>query len=81
MQGYILYSCRIYKQLPPKKQIYIINLCIEVADEYSRALLEAVTTDKLVMNVALHNYMDESNLCKYIKKFYEAFDIDEFEQR
>lgn len=78
-QGYILYNCRMYARLPPKKQIYIVNLCLKVGDEYSQALMEAVTTDEKILCVATGHYMDESNLCKYVRKFYESFDIDEFE--
>ena len=79
-QGYILYNCRLYSKLPPRKQIYIVNLCLKVGDEYSKALLEAVTTDEKILCIATGHYMDESNLCKYVRKFYESFSIDEFEK-
>ena len=78
-QGLIYYSCLNHKKLPPKKQIYIINLCIKIGGEYSDALFEAVTTMDGLQYIALQHYMSMSSLWRLVKLFYEAFDVKMFE--
>ncbi len=78
-QGLIYYSCLNHKILPPKKEIYIINLCIKIGDEYADALCEAVMTEEGLQCIAMKHYMSVSSLWRLVKRFYEAFDVKMFE--
>lgn len=78
-QGLIYYTCQNARLLPPRKQIYILNLCIKIGGEYSNALYETLTTSANMLYTANNHYMDESNLYRLVKQYYEAFDVILFE--
>ena len=73
-QGYIFFTSKLYKELPPAAQQKIVNLCLECGRENYRALFEFVTTDAGVVAVCMKHYIaSETTLYRMVREYYQKF--------
>lgn len=72
-QGLIYFTCLNYKDLPKKQREKIDRLCEKIGGQHRRALLEAVTTEKTMLQVAMEYKVDESWLYRLVCRFFRAY--------
>ena len=73
LQGYIYFTSRLYKQLPPEQQHWILNFCTEAGGEYYQALFEFVTSDVGATAVCRNHFLSQSTLERIVRKYYTLF--------
>lgn len=74
-QGLIHFICVNYDRMDNSTQSKIKNLCGEVAGEHKEALFAMLTDDSInVHGLARKNYISESQLYEYRRRFYESWD-------
>ena len=73
MQGLIFFSCRTINKQSIAKQNKIKELCMNIAGEDAKALLEVLTTDTSILQIAQKNFVPEKKLYQLRKSFYEEF--------
>ena len=72
-QGYIYFVSLMYRELPPRAQQQILDLCIRCGGEHYRALFEFVTTEAGAVAVAMRHYISPETLHRLVRKYYESF--------
>ena len=72
-QGYIYFLCRNYKRLPSEMQGLIRDQAQAAAGEYSKALLEFITSDCGGTAICTRHHISESTLERVVKRFYISF--------
>lgn len=72
-QGYIYFTSRLYRELPPGGQQRILNLCMEAGGEYYQALFEFVTSDAGAAEVCCKHFLSQSTLERIVRRYYVLF--------
>lgn len=72
-QGYIYFTSLRYEELDEDKRETIRKLCRECGGRYSKALFEAVTTERSRGYICDTNYISRDTLKRMMKAYYERF--------
>lgn len=73
-QGYIYFASLLYYELPAPARKKILDLCTAIGGrEYSKPLLEFVTTNASATRICLKHHLSEASLYRYVKRYYESF--------
>lgn len=72
-QAYIWAVSRLYRKLGRTEREKIRTLCEKSAGEYSRALLEFVTTDQTATAICLKHSISRATLYRCVQRYYEGF--------
>ena len=72
-QGYIYFTSRLYRELPPKKQRRIVELCAVCGEKYAAALLEFVTTSAGADAICMRHHLSRATLERVVRRYYRAF--------
>lgn len=73
-QGFIYFTCINYKYQPVEIRHKILNLCTKCGGQYYQAVFEAVTTEQNLLPIAMKHHMDETNLWRMVRKFFENWE-------
>jgi len=72
-QGYIYFTSRLYKELSPKDQEKIRNLCCQSAGQHWRAVYMYVTTSANATWIEQNYHISKAQLHRYVQKYYMNF--------
>ena len=71
-QGLVHFICVNHERLPEKVVGMIVDICVDITKEHSKALFRVMTDDtKSIRNLALEHHISETQLYHYRKIFYE----------
>ena len=73
-QGYIYFLCINYEKLPAEMKRLIRETARKAGGEYSRALLEFVTTAHGSAEICTKHYLCERTLWRAVQDFYVEFE-------
>lgn len=73
-QGYIYFASKLYRELTPRAQQKIVDLCVECGRGNYQALFEFVTTDTGAAALCLkYHIASETTIYRMVREYYLKF--------